>query len=527
MIFRIIDVRTGEEVSRSEEVIELEENRNYQILLADGAGPAKAWLGARELEPTNSGSFGLEIGFWAGKSALRIVAGEEEELTRVEVTPSTEKLSTAAWLTLLCDLEDWLPGLAVGIEQGGIGDVSTEGRSSAPILAAALLPLVDDLVRAARAIASAPRDQLTETRADVPMRMVRRADRETLMWMARHPEPASALNRWRVGAAKLLDHQIPQELSHRTLDHPANRFVAWLIAAIADRLRSLSSALEKIARRRGLMEGTAAGCRARASAARSGAEALEEVLQRTFFRHIRRAPASDAAVLALHDDPLYGRLHALARPFLSPRFRLEDMPDGPAAPARASFDLYELWAFLSVKRALQAKLASWSWSFHPTPGSELTGGFGNRSRFEATHQDKSCLCLWFNLTFRSYLSPGEGARYSLSRERRPDIVVTLRRASGEGAWICLDAKYRVAQRALAEAFESLHIYRDSLRHDDYGGACRGGLLLAPAMVAACAPWFSDEFRNQFGLGAWRLTPGDPADEHLAGWILAMLDGVPC
>ncbi|NUQ72831.1 MAG: DUF2357 domain-containing protein [Polyangiaceae bacterium] len=526
MIFHIIDVSTGKEALRSANGIELEENRRYELLLADGGAPARAWLGDRELEAKRSGSFGFEIGFWAGGTNLRIVTGDQTETAHLKVTPSAEKLSVAAWLTLLSDLEAWLPGLAVGLESGGIGGVSTEG-SSAPILAAALLPLVPDLVRSAQAIASAPRDQLTITRDDVPMRIVRRADRETLNWLVRHSEPTSALHRWRVGAPRLFEPQIPQALSHRTVDHPANRFVAWLIAAIANRLRSLSSALDKIAKRPGLMEGTKLGCRARASAAQSAAEALDEVLQRTFFRHILRTLATDAAILALHDDPIYGRFHALARPFLSPRFRLENLPDGPPAPARASFDLYELWTFLSVKRALQAKLAGWSWSFHPQKADlELIGGFGNGTRFEAMHQDGSRLDLWFNLKFTSYLRRRNSARYSISRERRPDIVVTLRRASGEGAWICLDAKYRVKKKDLAQAFESLHIYRDSLHHNDYGGACRGGLLLAPAMVSACAPWFSDKFRKQFDIGAWRLTPGDPEDLDLASWILATLGSVP-
>jgi hypothetical protein len=42
------------------------------------------------------------------------------------------------------------------------------------------------------------------------------------------------------------------------------------------------------------------------------------------------------------------------------------------------------------------------------------------------------------------------------------------------------------------------------------------------MDAACTPWFEEGFREQFGIGAFRLTPGGGVDEKLGEVVLGML-----
>src|SRR5690606_12861614 len=73
--------------------------------------------------------------------------------------------------------------------------------------------------------------------------------------------------------------------------------------------------------------------------------------------------------------------------------------------------------------------------------------------------------LEFNPTFRSYwtrnVEVNATERFSLSGERRPDLVLTASGGDHESVWLPLDAKYRVKRDALANAFESVHIYRDS------------------------------------------------------------------
>ncbi|WP_437603074.1 DUF2357 domain-containing protein [Sorangium sp. So ce590] len=503
-------------------VLHLEEARTYHVNAPPGAGAPRAWLGPRELPWSEErGSFTLDVGQWVGSASLRVAHGAQETVVAVEVAPRREKLSEGAWLALLADLEAWSPGLAIGLEGGGVGTVQTEG-TTATVLAAALLPLVPALVRAVRAIAAAPRELATATREDVPLRAVRRADRETLHWLARHPAAACAVDPWLAARAGQLDPYVPQDTTHETIDHPVNRYIAWLVGRVARVLGDLGGALGRAAGNPRLQPDTAQWCRARARAAAGAADELSATLRRTFLGSLTPTPATEAALLAVQDDPVYARAHALARPFLSPRFRLRESLDGGEAPVRPSFELYELWALLAVQRALAEALDGWTWTWRQAPASELLAGFGAGAAFTARRaEDGARVVIRYNMTFPGYLARGTSDRYSVSGERRPDIVISFEPPGGPRSWICLDAKYRVRREALADAFVSLHIYRDALRWETFGGTCRGGLLLAPAVDPECQPWFAAEFRERFGIGAWRLTPGEPPDLALARHILAM------
>lgn len=512
----------GTEAPVVDGVLDLEEVRTYRVRAPSSAGEARAWLGVRELPWDETGqTFTLEVGHWVGSTSLRVVHGDGETAVRVEVAPRKNKLSEEAWLALLADLEAWTPGLAVGLESGGVGAVATEG-TPAGVLAVALLPVVPAMVRAVRAIASAPRELSTSTREEVPLRAIRRAGREALHWLARHPATARAVDPWLAARVGFSDPYLPQEVGHETLDHPVNRYVAWFVGRVARVLRALAAALERAAHARQSEPDTAAWCQARAGMASAGAETLEVTLRRTFIGTLTPMPATEAALLALHDDPVYARAHALARPFLSPRFRLDDSPESSHAPVRPSFELYELWTFLAVQRALSGALVGWTWTWKGATARELLTGFGEGATLVA-RRDGAELQIGYNVTFRGYLARNSSDRYSISRERRPDLVVSLRHPERRPAWLCLDAKYRVSRDALADAFSSLHIYRDALRWEAFGGQCRGGLLLTPAVEPECQPWFASEFRASFGIGAWRLTPGEPADERLAEVILGWLD----
>lgn len=378
------------------------------------------------------------------------------------------------------------------------------------------------LIRAVQVIVAAPRELSTSIREEVPLRAVRRASRETLCWLARHPATARAVDPWLAARMGFTDPWLPQQVGHEILDHPVNRYVAWLVRSVARVLRELAPALERAAGSKRALPDTPAWCQARAAAARSGAEALEATLRRTFLGKLTPMPATEAALLALHDDPIYARAHALARPFLSPRFRLDASAEGTEAPVRPSFELYELWTFLAVQRALAESLPGWTWTWEGAPARELLAGFGDGASF-TWQKDGATLRVEYNARFPGFLKKKDAKRWSLSGERRPDLVISLQRPGGSAAWVCLDAKYRVSAEALADAFESLHIYRDSLRWEAFGGACRGGLLLAPAEVPPCEPWFADEFREKHGIGAWRLTPGDAADRRLGETIRSWVE----
>lgn len=92
-----------------------------------------------------------------------------------------------------------------------------------------------------------------------------------------------------------------------------------------------------------------------------------------------------------------------------------------------------------------------------------------------------------------------------------------------GRWLCLDAKYRVGRRNLADAFSSVHIYWDALRYEGRGGSCREVALLAPAITPDSKEWFSETFFDKFRCGVWELHPGVKPNSRFSRWIVDCLE----
>lgn len=493
----------------------LEEARHYQV---EAAGASHARLDARLLDATGPGCFALPIDHWVGVARLQLETAAGPVGVHVRVRPRSEKLSEALWATLLEELEVWLPGVTPGAAGGKQGAVGSEGVS-ATLFAEALLPLLPALEDALRVVLANPRLADRVEPADRPLRQIRRVEGSTLAWLSRHPTAGQWVNAWQAAEQLGPPPLVPATIVDATLDHPANRHIAWILRTAIGRLREAADILTRWANR---PDDTGAWCTARAQYTRSGADRLAVLYDRSFLRKLIPAPATEAALLVIADDIAYARLHALGRRFCSPRFRLHGGTSDPAAAVRPSYSLYELWCVLAVERSLRAALPGWTWSSHGTDRLLDLGSTGEGIRFDAKSPIGVHLGLEFNPTFPGWFKRPRQTRFSLSRERRPDLVITADTPGHPGRWIVLDAKYRAGRRNLAEAFESLHIYRDSLRDQQRGGPCLGGLLLAPQADEEINEWFAASWRTEWGIGAVALAPGGTADE-LVHWILATLD----
>lgn len=100
-------------------------------------------------------------------------------------------------------------------------------------------------------------------------------------------------------------------------------------------------------------------------------------------------------------------------------------------------------------------------------------------------------------------SETRGERWSVSRKREPDIVLTVTNG-WESQFVIFDAKYRASRQNVLEAMQSAHIYQDSLRA--CGTRPSGALLLVPA--GGGAPWLeSAEFQDEHRVGIVEMAPG--------------------
>ncbi|MFH1465083.1 MAG: DUF2357 domain-containing protein [Pseudomonadota bacterium] len=466
-------------------------------------GPYQASLAGRPIPWDKSlGGLRLVLPMAVGRMDLDLARAEERWTLPLQVRPAGHKLDEADWQALLGDLEGWLPGLTAGAEGPRVGQVGLVGVA-APLLAEALLPLIPPLVRALRALLEAPRQRVRDQLQEIPLHRTRAADRETTAWLSAHPRDAIWLDPVRSlelgGPPPTLPHRTTQD----TLDHPANQHVAWLLLRVIRRLHETATALRRVTGSQ--LTDTSAWAEARAQALLDAAQHIERLHRRSFLRALRPAPASESAMLVVMDQPLYARVHRLCRRLIAARFQLEPGPE--SAATRPSFDLYELWCFLAVKRALEGALGpGFHWQAAGLRHLLRLDSHGTGAVLSAS-DGASMLRVLFNPRFPSALQRlrGRGPR-SISAERRPDIVLTW--ASREHRrWLVLDAKYRVGAQSLGQALESAHIYRDALRWPAFGGRCEGAWLLAPRRTRGARVWFREDFHDEHGLGVLELRPG--------------------
>jgi hypothetical protein len=485
----------------------LVEMTNY--LVHGSAELVSARLGDLELRRVDERTMQLPVGQWvSGAKTLDINHDHGRLCGRVRVIPRPEKLDERAWLRMVTDLETWLPGVSVGATGGTSGELDRSGTLDAPLAAIALLPMVPALARALRTITSAPRERELQIEEHVPLRAVRKANADSLLWLCRHPDAALAVDAWRSLEAEAVEPRIPQGRTHFDHAHPVNRYVAWALQRAISVLDGLANRLTTIAARPGSNDDDRDWATARARAARVAALDLAQLRRRSFLHKIPPAPPSPSALLSLRDAPAYARFHAIVRPFTSPRFRWDPARD--EAGARPTYELYELWTFLAVVRQIEARLPSWKSRWRHKTTKDFAGGIGPQTRFELLG-DPGLLSFHFNLTFPGYRQP-EAGHFSLSKERRPDIVVSFSPTTGTGRWMFLDAKYRVSRQAIGDAFESIHIYRDALRWSELGGQARAGYLLVPAHDADVDPWFTADFQQRHSCGCLELRPGYESPE---------------
>lgn len=138
-----------------------------------------------------------------------------------------------------------------------------------------------------------------------------------------------------------------------------------------------------------------------------------------------------------------------------------------------SWEIYERWCFMRIGKLLEEKFSEWSWRRRTNPH-RWEGWSGNRRA---------------ELRLQSTFGTSETEvpyRWSLSREREPDIVLIVR--DGDATrFVVFDVKYRVSRQYILDAMASAHIYQDSLRI----GARRPEATLLIVPRADGAAWLAD------------------------------------
>ncbi len=480
----------------------LEEARRWRVRVE--GGPCTAALEGLPLAWTaDINGFWVDAPFAVGALTLAVQHPEGTTQVPLRIAPAGQKLDPAAWMAMLHDLEAWLGGITTGGEGPRQGAVGHEGARS-PFLVEAILPLVVVFEEALAQVLAQPRTRAEDRRRDTPLHQTRAADQETVSWLARHPAAARWVRPENTEAGNGPLPTLPQRSTTDTLDHPANRHLAWLVGRVT---KTLEQAGHELLRYNGSeLNDNGAWARARANAAFVAAQRVQTIWRRSALRGVAPSAASEGALLVVVDHPLYGRVHRIGRRILQTRFLLGDAAQ---VATRPSFTLYELWCFYRLPQVLSAAVAHWElrWEWKKVRQLLRHDHTFNGTQAIGTGSRNQQVIVDFNRTFPGYFSrKSDNHPHSLSGERRPDFVVRVN-DSERKHWFVLDAKYRAGAANLGSAMASAHIYRDALLWEEYGGKPRKGFLLAPKKSDKVADWFAPPFQNKHGFGMLELRPG--------------------
>ena len=452
-------------------------------------------------------------GFFAGLVEAQLYRhGRRLATYCLEVAPDADKLALPLYQQMLDELMEMDPVLVIGTEpattkMGALGPAADPWvefrrlRRHGPDFVAALQRLTQRPIRTVRS-----------ARRTAPIRTARRVDRQTVR---------SAVTMGTIGPLvpgfEAVQSQIVQAEPHYDLpwyeehyDGPANRCIMALLLAVQRRARDLLASLEELVNRDSDSEtrtGLAERWPVRRRFLKNLLHELKPLLRAEPFRSVTVPEMTAAGLTAIAAHPTYARAYRCG--WSAIRRGLQASNAIEAVWLCPSWELYERWCFAQVVKQLKV----------------LTGIEGVTGWDASKGVWKTRLASGVRLraeSQRTFSSNQDAEFRSVSRERRPDVVLTVESGS-ERRYLTLDAKYMQARSSVLAAMASAHIYNDSLRW--HGERPSASFLMVPARGGA--PWLEEEdFQKQEGVGVLPLSPetGDEKLERLLKRFLWPLEG---
>jgi len=448
-------------------------------------------------------------GFFAGLVSTELRRGGQTIATyRLEVSPHADKLVLPLYLQMLDNLIDIDPMLVLGTEPA-THKLGTLGSALDPWLEFRRLRMhAPALLSALQHLTKRPIRNVRSSRRIATLRGARRVDMQTVrsaaMLGALAPLVPDSDLLAQGNTSKEPRYDLPWFEEH--MDGPANRCITAMLLAVRRRtLQLLVKLAEQINRSENAETRTGLATRwpVRREFLKELAQTLNLLSRAEPFCSVTRPEVSAAGLNAISAHPIYSRAYRCAwhaiRPGLQGLNVIESIWLCP------TWELYERWCFAKVVAQLRC----------------LTGIEG-RIKWDPAG------CVWNGKTEPSvkiqahcqlpFRSTRTTTFRSISRERRPDIVVTAEHGN-DRRYMILDAKYTQSRQGVLEAMASAHIYNDSLRWKGQ----RPWLSLLTVPARGGAPWLEkQEFMESEGVGVLILSPEDGTDQ-LSNVLAKMID----
>ncbi|KVN18708.1 MULTISPECIES: DUF2357 domain-containing protein [unclassified Burkholderia] len=439
-------------------------------------------------------------GFYAGRVDAEVLDGAGRLIATygLDVGPSPDKLGQPQFVCMVSEILSAMPQLLLGDGAalprfGQDGDVA-----SVEVAYARMRRYGAACLAALRAVCLHPLMRLQEQRRTVRPHQIRQLDLRTVQELSRTPAVVQLLG---------LDQGDPVELSrvtvphvHPTFDHAANRTIAVMVDRLSARAAALGQQFASMTGRQNERLSTRVSRRLGVLAALD--DGLHSIRRSPVLSAVTRPEISAAGLNAISAQPDYARAFQLAWKALNMGVLGDDADD--SLPTGATWQVYERWCFLQVWQLLQEIAPEAEWRFAAGDSDRV------RPRVQGC-MDSDAVILHLQPTFHAWDQPSVRDFRSLSRQREPDIVLTVE-SSQARRFLVLDAKYRVSRDNVLDAMQSAHIYQDSLTW--HGERPSGSFLLLPR--GGAVDWLADgAFQDAFRVGTFELAPGSDVSALVA------------
>lgn len=460
-------------------------------------------------------------GFFAGEVRARLVeaSGETVETYRLEVSPDPAKVGRDPFKKMVKTIRKFDAALLLGDAPAGT-QMGALGPTDDPlVLFERLRSRADAIELALTSIRREPATILRPRRRFTPLREVRRADLRTLRAALHSPQALACLPVARAHGAKPPkdDAGGPEPIFdtpdvERTRDSPANRTALVMLRALIRRSSILPAQLDDLAKQhQGLDHGIdlAGQVEERKKILRGLERRFRQVERRPPFSEVTRAEVTAAGLNAVSAHPLYSRFWQISWAALRPGVYGLDRDD--LLPLAPTWEIYERWCFVALAKRLKRWTRDLEWKHLGPEGSD-------RRRFRGEHADGTRVTLRLQSTFPNTRGEPSESGWAVTRERRPDLLLTIEKDGVVTRFVLLDSKY-TAKNLLNHVGETGHPYQDGLRWGLDAIRPSATLILTPTDDSA--PWLAEEpFVRKHRVGAVQLRPDSGPPDWLREFLLA-------
>ncbi|MNS65418.1 hypothetical protein D3C72_985830 [compost metagenome] len=427
----------------------LNEDNDYLLDLGDRPG-ARIYVDDVELAQDPSGFFKWRPSFYAGQVALEVVAPGEQTYYFLDVSPTSEKSGQASFDEMISDIRAFDQSLLSGTSSASMefGHSGKTGRYELDILLSRLRVHGPDFLSTVETIVSSPHRALAAEARRLPLSQIRRLHPSSLQ---DHRLAALAL-----GHAPTIDAvgslQVSSQTSAPTFDTPANRALLNLLRRFRAAVTSMQDSVKEL-KLGSSHEEQCLRIERRLDDLRKLETRAHKLLLGALFSEVSSSEVTSAGLTQISALPTYSRAYRIGCRALTTDLEGDNSADQLHIPP--SWGIYETWCFIQVLqtvREVTQKQETEAHSIAVAAERSMSFSLDNGTSLEVL----------FQATFPALKPSNKRLGWSLSKERRPDLVLVCHGKGGRKAFV-LDAKWRSGRSNVLDAMQSAHIYHDALR----------------------------------------------------------------